>query len=138
LKPYLAYTGAAKSIAKGDTGTTDLGTTYQGYIDTKDYEPGGPGFYGEIGDCTLLAKASAGTTITVTSTSDFGIQTSSSSALLTASAAGETRVSVDLPGSGMSNLSFIRHRIGDAAATDSTWSLDRLVIPIIHHASRMG
>jgi len=137
LKPYVGQTGASKAIWKADTGTDDNGTTFQAYIITKDYEPGGPGFYGEIGDASLLAKVSTGVTITVTNTADFGLQTSTGTALLTASA-GETRVSVDLSGSGLSGMSFVRHQIGDAAAISNGWSLDRLVIPVTHHQARQG
>ena len=137
LKPYVGQTGAAKQIWKTDTGTTDNGTTYQAYIVTKDYEPGGPGFYGEVGSATLLAKVATGVTLTLTTTADFGIQTSTGTALLTATGA-ETRVSVDLPGSELSGVSFVRHQLGDAAAIDNTWSLDRLIIPIGKHMARQA
>ncbi len=137
LKPYVGQIGANNLILKADTGTTDNGTTYQAYVITKATEPGGPGFVGEIGDCDLLAKAGAGVTITDTITGDFGLtgQLSSGTALLTPTDT-ETRVLRRLEGTALSNIAFVQHQIGDAAAVSNAWTLDRVIVPYTKKAAR--
>lgn len=132
LKPYVGQTGGTVRIWKADTGTDDNGTPFKAYVDTKAVEPGGPGFHGEVDDSILLAKAAAGVTITDTVIADFGIQTVTGTALLTATGS-ETRVSVPLTGSALSGISFMQHRIGDASAVANAWTLDRIVTPITKH-----
>lgn len=137
LKPYVGQTGANDRIWKADTGTTDNGTTYQGYVITKAVEPGGPGFVGEAGEAVLLAKVASGVTITDTVTGDFGLTTATGTALLTA-VGSETRVSVPLTGSALGQVQFVQHQIGDASASDVTWTLDRLICPVGPHQSVSG
>ena len=131
LKPHIGQSGGAVRIWKGDTGTDDNGTAYKAYIVTKDFEPGGQGVYGEVGDIELLAKVSSGVTITATVTGDFGEGTTkqaTGTALLTAIGT-ETRISKRLEGSALSgDVKFIRIQIGDAAAVSNSWSLDRIVV----------
>jgi hypothetical protein len=129
LKPYVGQTGAVTRLWKADTGTDDNGTPYQAYVVTKALEPGGPGFYGSVGDAVLLAKAGTSVTITATVTADFGIQTTSGTALLTASGS-ETRVSKTLEGSGLAGVSFVQYQLGDASAISNSWTLDRLTLPL--------
>jgi hypothetical protein len=129
LKPYVGQTGAAKALWKCDTGTDDNGTTFQAYVDTKAYEPGGVGFYGSVGDSELLAVAASGVTIGCTTIADFGLQTRTSSCSLTPTAS-ETRVSRRFEDSALAgDVMFVQHRIGDSAAVANAWELDRLVIP---------
>ena len=130
LKPYVGQTGAATRVWKADTGTDDNGTLFQAYVDTKAIEPGGPGFYGAVGDATLLAKAGSGVTITDTVTADYGMQTVSGSTDLTAGGS-ETRVTKRIEGSALrGDVRFVQHRLGDAAAVSNAWTLDRLLIPL--------
>lgn len=137
LKPYVGQAGAAARWWKADTGTDDNGTNFQAYVDTKCYEPGGPGFTGSMGDGQLVAKAASGVTITCTTTTDFGIQTPTATAVLTP-AGSETRVvkrlaASSLAGAGGSDtgqIRFAQFRLGDAAAISNAWTLDRLVVPI--------
>lgn len=133
LKPYVGQTGAAVRLWKADTGTDDNGTNFQAYVITKAIEPGGPGYNGGVGDSMLLAKAASGVTITDTITADYGIQTTTGTALLTA-AGSETRVTVRLEGSALSgDVRFIQHQLGDASAASNAWTLDRLVTPLVKH-----
>lgn len=127
LKPYVGQTGAVTRIWKADTGTDDNGALFKSFILTKAIEPGTPGFYGGVGDSTLLAKTSAGVTISDIVTADFGVQTVTGTASLTADGA-ETRVTRRIMGSALSgDVKFIQHQIGDAAAVANSWTLDRLV-----------
>lgn len=133
LKPYVSFVGTfvvGPKLRKADTGTDDAGGTFKAYVITKAFEPGGPGFYGDVGDSTLLAKAATGITITDTVTADFGLQTQTGTALLTASGA-ETRITKKLEGSALGgDVIFVQHQIGDAAAASNGWNLDRIVTPI--------
>jgi hypothetical protein len=135
LKLHVGQTGGVTRIWKTDTGTDDNATTYQAYVLTKASEPGGPGFYGGVGDATLLAKAAAGVTITATVTADFGVQSVTGTALLTADGS-ETRVTRRLEGSALSgDVRFLQYQLGDAAAVSNAWTLDRLVtVPTKHEA----
>lgn len=128
LKPYLGMSGTNNLLWKADTGTDDAGTTFQAYVITKAAEPGGPGFYGAVGDAVLLAKAGSTVTITDTVTRDFGLETKPATALLTA-AGSETRVSVRLEDSGFAGCQFVQHQIGDGSAASNAWTLDRLIVP---------
>ncbi len=137
LKPYVGQTGAAGRLHKADTGTDDNGTTYQAYLDTKTYEPGGPGMTGETQDAQLLAKVSTGVPITVTVTGDFGFSTHTAMTSLTAVGA-ETRTAVRLSDSCQAGagaaptgaMRFIQFRVGDGSAVSNSWTIDRLVVPI--------
>lgn len=129
LKPYGGQTDTANVLFKADTGVSDAGTTFQAYVTTRPIEPGGAGFYGEVGDAELLAAAATGVTITTTVTADFGKQTATGVALLTPEGA-ETRVSKRLEGSALAgDVGFVQHQIGDSVASTAAWTLDRLVIP---------
>jgi hypothetical protein len=129
LKPYVGQTGAAKSIWKADTGTDDNGTAFRALITTRAEDPGGEGYSGVVGDSMLLAKAANGVTITDTIIADYGIQTQAGTALLTASAAGESRVLVRLEGTGLAQVGCFQHEIGDATAVSNAWTLDSLTTP---------
>lgn len=128
LKPYVGQTGGNNRVYKADTGTDDVGTAYQAFVTTKAQEPGGPGFYGGIGDSYLLAKSSTGVMITDTITADFGLQTATGSASLTPTEKNESRVSVRLEGSALNgDVKFVQHTVGDASPVSNTWTLDRLI-----------
>ena len=131
LKPYVGQTGAVNRIWKTDTGTDDNGTTFQSYLITKASEPGGPGFYGQVGETIVLAKASPGVMVTVTVTRNFGAETITGTADLSQTPAEgtATRVSRVLGGSALNEVQFVQYQIGDAAPVSNTWLFDRLVTP---------
>lgn len=135
LKPFIARSVNVGLLAECDDSTTDVDTgDFQAYVTTKAYEPGGPGFYGSTGTPTLLAAAASGVTITDTVVADFGLQTTGASAVLTATAAGETRVMRQMNGTAgdggiAGNVGFVQHQIGDASALPAAWTLDRLIVP---------
>jgi hypothetical protein len=132
LKPYIGQTGGNARLWKADTGTDDNGTPYQGYVDTKAVDVGGPGFAGWVGDGMLLAKASSGVTITDTVTADFGAQTPKIGIGSLTPSGQETRVSVRLEDTAFAGVQFVQHRLGDAAPISNAWTLDRLVVPYGH------
>ena len=140
LKPYLGQAGAADRVWKGGTGTDDAGTAFQAYVIPKVLEPGGAGYYGEVGTAVLSAKAGAGVTITATVTGDYGMagKSATGTADLTPRTT-ESRVTLPLQDSALSgDVMSVQYQIGDAAAVSNTWSLDRLVIPIVRKGSVTG
>lgn len=136
LKPYIGNGSIVNtaSIVKMDTGGSDAGDGIQGTITTPAFEPGSPGFNGECGDAILVAQAASGVTITGYAVPDFGAQPSQSgTALLTASSAGETTVIKRLENSALSGATFFQYTIGDAVATTTGWTLERLIVPVRGH-----
>lgn len=111
-----------------DTTAKDGTTTYAGAITTKAYALGGVGRNFGIGAGALLARPSAGTTLTVTASRDYGVETRTATTPLTATGS-ETAVIRKLEGMDGAGLSAVQFTIGDAVATAATWTLDALVIP---------
>lgn len=138
LKPYVGESGSTNQLSKMDTGTDDRGTTFQAYVVTRDVEVGGPNAYGDIDDCSLIAKAASGVTITLTVTPEFGaIATDATTCLLTA-AGSEARVVKRFEDSAYNggNAGFYNFTVGDGAAISNAWTLERLVVPLNKLQSR--
>ena len=127
LKPYIGR-ASGTLLWKMDSGTTDAGTTYQAYIKSKPFAPFGLGRKFDAADLLLMAKVQTGVTLTLTLDRNHGEETRTSTASLTA-AGTETRKLVKFEGSDIAECDVIQFQIGDAAAIDSTWTLDALVMP---------
>ena len=107
--------GGEPRHALHDTAVTqDAGVSYQATITTKPIEPAGTGMRGSTGDAIVLAPAASGVTLTATITPDFAAGVAKSgTALLTASALGESRVSKRLEGSSLGLAQFVQITLGD-------------------------
>jgi hypothetical protein len=128
LKPWVGQVQGAGRIWKADTGTSDGdGSLYVGQLTTKAFEPGGPGFEGEVGDVILMATAASGVTLSENTVADFSAQTSASSVTLDAIGT-ETRVIKRFEGSGLNGVQFVQITLTDSS-TSVAWQLDRLVVP---------
>lgn len=128
LKPYIGASTTANTIGKTDTGTQDFSVSYQGYLDTKVYQPWGDGFSGTVMAGELIAATSTGVTLTVTTTGDFGAQSVSDTVTLTA-AGTETRIQKRIgAGMALANLQVVQFRIGDASAANTAWQIDSLIV----------
>jgi len=131
LKPYFGQAQAVNRLWKGNTGTDDNGTKFQGYVITKAYEAA-PGFYQSSGDPVLIAQAAAGVSITDTVIGDFGAQVGTGKVDLSpvSQGRGETRVSQRIKGAAFAGgTQFIQHQLGDAAPASGQWTMERLVVP---------
>jgi hypothetical protein len=133
LVPYIGFdagTGVLITKAADRTATTDTnGNAFQAYVTTRPLQV--PGFKIATGDVQVLAPAAAGVTLSCTAIPDFGLTpTVTGTALLTASAANETRVTRPFTGSALAGSEFTQLTIGDAAAVSNAWSVDRIVVPI--------
>lgn len=126
--PCLGQHGAAARFWHADTGTADAGTAFKATVKTGLVIPWGLGRNGAVSESHLLAKASAGVTITQTIDRDYGLQTRTSTALLTA-AGSETRVQKQFEGSSMADAGVVQFQVGDASAASNTWQLDALIVP---------
>ena len=126
LKPYIGNTGAANTVLKCDTTTTnDAGTNFQAYVLTKPYALGSLGAFCTVGQGTLVAKAGSGVTITQSLIRDFGIETRTATVSLTPAGA-ETRVFRLFDSGSMAGAQVVQFQIGDAAEVSNGWSLDVL------------
>ncbi len=126
LKPYIGSTSAVNTFGKCDTGTQDLGANYQGYVDTKVYQPWGENYTGTVMGGQVVAGVSTGVTLRVTTTADFGKQAVFDTVSLTAIGT-ETRVSPRIGGAvALADMEYVQFRIGDSAAANTSWQLDEL------------
>lgn len=134
LKPYMSQGGSAvvgPKLWKADSGAT--AEAFKSFVTTKAFEPGGAGFYGEIGNTEILAGAASGVTLTDTIIPDFGAQSSLTPTVSLTPAGSETRVSKVVLESAYGksgDIRFFQHQIGDAAAASALWNLDRIITPV--------
>lgn len=135
LKPYIGRSSGT-AIWKLDTSTTnDAGTNFQGYVTSKPLPIAQLGTKVGMGQSTLLAKAASGVTMTQTLDRDFGLETRTSSVLLTASAS-ETRVVKKFEASEIAQADTVQVTLGDSAAADNAWTLDLWTAPVHTEGSK--
>ncbi len=147
LKPYgstSSNVAASGEILKWDTGTTDTAgavvTNIQAYVIPKVLEPGGAGYYGEVGTAIVSAAAGAGMSVTATVIGDYGMtgKSATGTANLTPRTV-ETQVTVPLQDSALSgDVLSVQYQVGDASPNALTWTLNRLVIPVVRKGSVTG
>lgn len=128
LKPHIGYsTGTA--IWKCDTGTDDNGTAFQSYIDTRPYLPWGLGRKGGmVAEAVLAAAVSSGVTLQLSVIRDFGLETLTSTLLMTADAS-ETHFIRQFEESRAAEFKAIQFRVGDVSAVAASWNIDALYAP---------
>lgn len=126
LKPYTGTYNAVNTIWKCDsTATADDGTTFQAYVDTREY--GTLGKNHSLRDGVLIGQVASGVTITVTARSDFALETSAAGTALLTAAASETRVQKRLEGLQTAGVGTFTLRIGDSAAASNQWTVDAVL-----------
>lgn len=137
LKPYIGQGGAANRIWKCDsTATDDAGTTFQAYVDTKEYLPVGLGQNATLMEPSLLGAVGSGVTITVTGKVDHGLRSDPTGTVSLTAAGSETRVQRKVEGFAGADCGSVSFRIGDSAGISNTWTLDALVVPFKEGANR--
>jgi hypothetical protein len=136
-QPYVGSSVTTMLVLRcdADATTTDDGAAFQAYVKTKPYALGGLGFNCSIGQSHLSAKASTGAEITQTIDRDYGVETRTSTCLLTA-LGNETRVQRQFEGSDMAGAGVVQFKLGDAAALSQTWTLDALMLPYSQQEER--
>ena len=131
LLPHIGQRNSVNTIWKCDnpSATDDASNTFQAYVETKDYLLGGLEKNVGIAQRYLLARVSAGVTITCTvirqsDTTTTGYSTTSTVSLTASGAEAVCRRKFE---SGeLSGGEFFRFRIGDSAAVANGWTLDAL------------
>lgn len=131
LKPYVGR-ASGTAIWKLDDASAldDAGTSFQAYLKTKPLRIAPLGQNMGVGQSILVGKALDGVTITQTLDRDYGLETRTSSCLLTPTSAGESRVIKKFEASELAQAGAVQVQLGDAAAQTGAWSLDLLEIPI--------
>lgn len=131
LKPHIGRSTGTTIFKCDTTDTDDNATDFQAYATTRPVQTT-PDLLRKVGiaESTLVAKAGAAQTVTVTINRDFGKETRAASVLLTA-AGSETRVVKKVEGSEMGEADVIQMTVGDSAASDAVWTIDALVTPVI-------
>jgi hypothetical protein len=137
LKPYVAVGDGQAAhrglrLAEGH----DHGETFRAYITTKPYVISGIGQYGGVGQPILVGVPATGVTITLGMVRDFGLETRTSTALLTA-AASESRVFRKCEAGDMAQATAVQFTLGDASKVDvTTWRLDAIALPLHAEGTR--
>lgn len=131
LKPYI---GRASGTAIWKCDTTDLddaGTDFQAYVKSRPVLASGQlGQKLGMTEPYLLAKALSGVTLTLTSDRDFGTETRTHTATLTA-AGSETRVFKKFEGGEVGEADVLQVQLGDGSAQEGAWSIDALIVPTV-------
>lgn len=129
LKPHIGR-ASGTLIWKCDTSDLDDGgTDFQAYVKSRPILASS-----ELGrkigmqEPLLLAKVLTGVTVTLTTDRDFGAETRTHTALLTA-AGTETRVLKKFEGGEVGEADVIQVQVGDGSAQEGAWTLDALVVP---------
>lgn len=127
LKPYAAD-GDSLLMLKADTSDTDdNGTNFQGLITSGGMTIDPMAFNASLVRSYLLATAQTGVTITQTVIRNLGDEATDRTAtvLLTPSANGETHVLKKFEATGMEDAFLAQISLGDASASDATWTFER-------------
>ncbi len=128
LKPYIGRI-SNNAIWKCDsTATDDAGTTFQAYVDTKEY--GRIGTNHSLREGVLIGQVASGVTITVTARSDFGLDGNATGSALLTAAGSETRVQRRLDGLQTAGVGTFALRIGDSAAISNQWTVDAVLVNV--------
>lgn len=136
LKPYIGYTGANEVWKCDTTDTTDNGNKFQAYIDSKSYAPWGLGDRGGLqSEAMVVANAQQGVTVKLIIYTSEGAEAGVSTANLTddSDSGSATQVFAIFDNSKLADSYSFRCRIGDAQATDNTWNLQGLIVPVTPH-----
>lgn len=136
LKPYGGVISSTVVVKCDTTDLEDPGVDFQAYIKSRPVITAGDlGRKVGLAEPYLLAKALSGVTLTLTTDRDFGAETRTHTATLTASGS-ETRVLKKFEGGEVGEADVIQVQIGDGAAQEGAWSIDALVVPVLRQESK--
>jgi hypothetical protein len=123
------YAGNATTALFRQDGTSnqDFGTNYQAYIESKAFQFDTRARLSRLNEAYVSARVQAGTTIGHTVIKNFGDEANISETVSLAAPNGgsETRVRPRVVGLDLTALQSASIRLGDTAAADTTWLLDR-------------
>jgi hypothetical protein len=122
LKPITGHLDTTL-LRINDSGTTDVGTLYQGRIRTKPFVLGGMLERPAIRAGALMATAASGVSVYVTLIRDFGKETGTPIAVDLTPSGTETTVMKPIDNLALSDLLSVQVELGDAAPVDADWEL---------------
>jgi hypothetical protein len=105
----------------------DAGTDFQAYVDTKEYAPAGLGRNCTVMEPHLVASVNDTATLTIQIRRDFGAVTIPEAQVSLAPEGSETIVQRKLDGLQQAGMGTVRLRVGDGAATATTWTMHAVV-----------
>lgn len=127
-KPTIAH--AAAIVTADTTATSDAGTAFRAYIRTRAYTVSALIGKGGITSGVLEADVAAGVSLTLKLIRDYGAETTTVTALLTATGT-ETVVIVPVDDAFISEAKVVQFEIGDASAVSvAAWQLHRMVFTL--------
>ena len=128
LKPYMGFDGA--TILKGDSGTTDNGTTFQSYVKTRSLiQIDGVGKRYQVREAAVIADAATGVTLECKIIRDYGAEERSSTILLTADGS-EDHIHKRWTDAELSDGGVFQIQYGDVSAVDAEWETNMLMVNI--------
>ena len=130
LKPYIGRaTGTA--LQRCDTSALDdAGTDFQAYVKPRPIQATSQlGQLIGLKEPYLLAKTLASVTLTLSTDRDFGAETRTHTATLTAEEGSQTRVFKKFEGAGVGHAKVLQVQVGDGAAQEGAWVIDALILP---------
>lgn len=126
--PYVGRsTGTA--IWRTDTGTTDAGTNFQGYIQLPVRHYGTVAYRCAVFPPVLVGSAGA-QTLTVTYAPNYGREPSRTGMVSMAASGAETRVTRQMEDLAMDDVEALAVTVGDGSALDSSWTLDAMLFGV--------
>lgn len=130
LKPYIGAS-AGTTILKCDTSaTSDAGTTFQAYVDLPERHFAGLARRCIVGEPIVLGNVGS-QSLSVTLTGNYGQTTGRTASVSMAATGSETRALRVVEGVAYGDTAgSVQIRVGDAAASTQTWTIDALVVPI--------
>jgi hypothetical protein len=130
LKPYIGQSKASATILKADTtDRTDNLTQFRGFVVSRPYTPAGLSINFGLEEGYLVAKTSTGASIRLTLIKNMGAESRTSDVLLTGEGT-ETYVLRKFESCDLSEAWCVQMGIGDAAASDATWTLEGFTVPV--------
>lgn len=129
LKPYIGRNTGTVLLKADTTDTDDAGTEFQGYVDLPDRHFAGLVQRCRLGKPVILTKA-VSQSIKVTMTPNYGEYTGRNDTVSLAAVGSSTRVLKVVEGVEQGDACHsVSVRVGDAAASDATWTIDALAVP---------
>lgn len=121
--------GNSSYLHEADTGATDSGALYRGYVTTKPYTIGALWQKFGLMSATLLARAASGTSFWIDMIRNFGVEERAITVDLTPVLT-EDHVVRPIDNATLSDLHTVQLSYGDVAASAQVWSADQIVCEV--------
>jgi hypothetical protein len=135
LKPHIGHATASTRIWRCDTaGTNDEGSSFQAYLDTKEY--GTLGMNHAIRDGVVIAQSASGVNVATTVRSDFAFNGDAAATVSLTPVGSENRVQRRLEGLQTAGIGTFTLRVGDTGAISNQWTVDAVIVNVTEQEPR--